>query len=129
MQVGQRQVLQKGPCGVVLLVGFTGEADHHVGAESASGDPLGDLVQAVAVLGTRVTSAHAPQDAVVATLQRNVQVTTEACRTGGVVDEFVGDVARFDRIEADALEAVDVLQPAQQVDEGTALLAVVTVAA
>ena len=56
-------------------------------------------------------------------------MTTETCRAGDVIEEVVGDVTGFDRIEANAFEAVDVLQPAQQVDEGSHVFAIVTVAA
>ena len=97
-------------------VGLAGEADHHVGADGAVGDLRGDALDPLGIVGAGVAATHALEYVVIAALQGHVEVAADLGRGGGEVDERVAEIARFDGIEANAVEALDPFQLGEQIN-------------
>ena len=82
-----------------------GEAGDHVGVEGEPGDGRAGALDDSRVLAGRIPPAHPPQDAVVARLQRQVQVRQRPWRTADPgPEQLVVHVLRLDRREAQPLD-------------------------
>ena len=81
------------------------EADDHVAVDRDARDRLADALDDRGVVGREVAPAHPPQHAVVARLERQVDVRQRPRRAVGPDSEqLVVDVLRLDRREPDPLD-------------------------
>ena len=62
---------------VVFIMNDTWRYDH-VGANGKIRDPIGQTVQQTGVISGSIGSSHRFKDAIITTLERNVEMSTEA---------------------------------------------------
>jgi hypothetical protein len=104
------------------LGGLAGEAGDDVSAEVDAGTAATRVGRRSRRSATRVTATHGPQNLVVAALDREVEVTSEAAVAGQQGDQAGVDLVGVDRAEAQAAGAELGQQPVEQTDRGRARL-------
>src|SRR5512135_3257984 len=78
---------------------FSGVSDHHVCAESDSGNLPGDSFKQVMIESGSIVSLHRRQDSVIPALERYVQMPADA--VAEQTDDPFGDFARLNGTQAD----------------------------
>jgi len=101
----------------VIVFGFTGEAGDDVGADGGVRELFADEVDAAGVVFGAIPAMHGAEDFVGGGLQRHVEVLGEARRRCEERDEVAGDVERFDRAEAEALDRSLVKDLAEEIEK------------
>lgn len=104
MEISERKTLDEVECGLVVGMGFAGEAGDHVGADGGVGKLLADEFDAAGVMLRAVTAVHGGEDAVRAGLQRHVEMLGEAIGGSEKSDEIPGDILRLNGGKAEARE-------------------------
>src|SRR5690606_2962879 len=87
-----------------------GRAGDHVGADAGVGHARADTGHAVGIAGRVVAAAHALQDGVAAALQGHVEVRHEAPALRHEVDDAVVAQVGFDAADAEAVNALHLVQ-------------------
>src|SRR2546428_12281869 len=94
---------------------MTRKADYDIGAEPEVRHRPDRLLDEADILLGSVSPVHHVQDAVVAALQGDMEITAQLRRPGHTFQELVGDGGGFDRRDADAVEAGHGFQQADHV--------------
>ncbi len=100
-----------------ILLRFTGEADDEVDADAGVRHHLPDVGYALGVELPAVAALHLRQLLVVARLQRHVKVRREALTASDEVDQLVRAQVGLNAGNAEAGDAVDVVQGAGEIAE------------
>ena len=91
------------------------EADDHVAVDRDARDRVADAADGRGVVGREVAAAHPPKDAVVAGLERQVEMRHRPRRAVGPdAEQLVVDVLRLDRREAEPLDRRLVEDPSNE---------------
>ncbi len=101
-----------------ILLGLTREADDDVGGDRAVGNVLADQRHAVHVAPAVVGASHPFEHRARARLQRQVDLLAEGGKVGVSADHVLLHVLRVRARVADAVDALDRVDPCQQHGEG-----------
>ena len=104
VEVGEGQVGDEAAGGVEFGVGFAGESDHNVGADSGGGHGGANLLDLLAIVPGTILAMHAAQHGIAAGLQWHVRMLGDPRRRGHQRDEFVGPIHGLDGGDAEFFE-------------------------
>ena len=111
-----------------LCFALAGEADNDVRRDGAMGQSAANSLDQRTVVVYAIAAPHFAQNVVVACLHRHLNVRHHLGQSAHGVEQFRGHVIRVRGQEADALQAVDIVEHAQQVGQAWALAHVVAIA-
>ena len=117
MQLRDVETLDELPCLFKQLVGLSPCADYDIDTNEGMGHDRLDPFYFVSEQGRIVPATHQFQDAVTATLQRNVEMGRKAFAARHEVDRFVCDQVRLDGRDPIAGDPFYLIQGTNQIDE------------
>lgn len=117
VEVGEGEAFDEIDGGGEFVLGFTGEADHNIGAEGGLGHELASEPDTFGVVPGAVLTVHAAECGIAAGLQGGVNVAGDAGRGGHELEQGGGKVHRFDAGQADEGDGSFLQQAAEEVGE------------
>ena len=103
--------------GGVILLGLAGKADDDIGGDGDVRAGGADAADELEIFLRRVGAMHRLEDAVGAGLQREMDVLDELRQPGEGLDQIVPEADGMRRGEADALDALDLVDGLEQLHE------------
>lgn len=122
VEVGDGERVDEAEYFAKLLLALAVEAGHNVGGDAGVWHDGLDTLEFGAVEGGVVASVHEGEHVVGACLEGDVEVGEEGAAVGHEVYDVVGEQVGFDAGDAVAQDAIDAIQPLEQVEEALAVL-------
>jgi hypothetical protein len=117
MELRHRKRIEKLIAVLEIFGAFAAATHHDINADEGVGHLLLDEIDFVGKDVAGVAPVHQTQHLVVAALQGNVEMGHEGAAVGAVVDEGVVDEVGLERTDAEALDALHLVERLDQVDE------------